>query len=193
MTEQRNTSRLSIVVILGIGGVLAGILAMVLLLSGEDRSTSAPVARPVMPGHGLVMPSDVHPAVRAGRLDVAVGDYWFKPGAMRLRAGAYRMVAHNYGVVGHDLMVERMPIKFSAPNQPVDGAAPFGVDDLMPGTTKTTRLVLTPGRWEFFCSVGGHYLSGQHMVVEVYGRMPASLAHRGHGGGMGTGMGMGTN
>ena len=144
-------------------------------------SPNTSASRPVMPGHGLVMPTDVAAVGGPRQLVVAVGDYWFKPSVRRLRAGRYGLVARNYGVTAHDVMVERTPIEFSEPGQPVDEAAPYGVEALTPGTRGSTSVVLGPGRWEVFCSVGGHYQSGQHFTLDVYGRLPSGMHERTHG------------
>ena len=82
-------------------------------------------------------------------------------------------------------MLERTPIEFSGPGAPVDEAAPYGVDGLEPGTTKTTEIMLTPGRWEVFCSVAGHYQAGQHQILTVYGHMPRGMKAPKPMGGMG--------
>lgn len=167
--------------------VFVAIGALALFARGEGAATAtvSPAGHHMYAGH-------ITPRPHNGQLTVLVGDYWFKPSARRVRAGVYRLVARNYGVIPHDVMVERTPIRFSAPGVPIDEAAPFGVDDLQPGMTKTTKVMLTPGRWEIFCSVGGHYQAGQHDIVSVHGRMPRGM--RAHGptgmGGSGSGMGM---
>jgi uncharacterized cupredoxin-like copper-binding protein len=146
--------------------VLSGI---VLASAGGSRPQAA-----VSGGHHME-PGHLTSSPKAGLLDVSVGDYWFRPSSKRLKAGVYRFATHNYGVVQHDVMIERAPIKFSAPGAPIDEAAPFGVDGLQPASSKATTVMLTPGRWEIFCSVPGHYQSGQHETVEVYGHMPRGM------------------
>ena len=157
-----------------VAAALVAVFAVIGALVLVARGTNTHHATASTSGHHMYA-GHVTPAARKGELEVLVGDYWFKPSAHRLRAGVYRFTTHNYGIVQHDVMVERMPIKFSAPGAPVDEAAPFGVDDLQPGMTKSTRVMLTAGRWEVFCSVAGHYQSGQHQVINVYGRMPRGM------------------
>ena len=154
----------AVVVVLSIIGVL--------VIATRDAGPSY-----VASGHHM-SPSHVRPQAVRGRLDVAVGDYWFKPSTRRLRAGRYTFTTHNYGVVQHDVMIERVPIKFESPGAPVDEAAPFGIDGLKPGMTNSTTAMLTAGRWEIFCSVAGHYRSGQHQTITVYGRMPQRMRAR---------------
>jgi len=151
--------------------LLAVFAAIGILLYATRGSSDNGVAAT---GHHMY-PAHVTPHARKGQLEVAVGDYWFKPSTHRLRAGVYRFTTHNYGVVQHDVMVERTPIKLASPGAPIDEAAPYGVDDLQPGTTKSTKVMLTAGRWELFCSVPGHFQSGQHQLITVYGHMPRGM------------------
>ena len=148
---------------------LGGGLGAFVMTRGSGSDSASAVLRPPMPGHGMVMPSDVGAMPMRGELEVHVGDYWFKPSSRTLKAGAYTFAAHNHGVIPHDVMLERVPIKFASPGRPVDEAAPFGLDGLDPGKDLRTRVTLTPGKWELFCSVSGHYMAGQHAVITVTG------------------------
>ena len=157
--------------------VLAGAVATALALlmprafeRGPDNSAFQRADGGMMM-HGMITAGMVRPTAGAHELMVGVGDYWFKPSATRLRAGRYRLSAHNYGAVEHDVMIERVPIEFEN-GQPVDEAAPFGVEGLKPRSTMSSTAVLTAGKWELFCSLPGHYASGQRAVIEVYGSLP---------------------
>lgn len=173
--DQKSTSRskrINWLVLFVVAAVLAAVAAVSGTVLVAGRSDVTPTV--VSAGHYMA-PAHMTPKARRGELEVLVGDYWFKPSSLRLRAGVYRFVARNYGVVQHDVMVERTPITYSAPGEPVDEAAPFGVDGLRPGMTKTTTVTLTAGRWEVFCSLPGHYQAGQHQVLTVYGRAPRGM------------------
>ena len=153
---------------------------ILLIADGSDDATSgsarAASQQPVMPGHGSVMPTDVRVSAKPSQLVVAVGDYWFKPSARRLRAGKYELTARSYASIPHDVMLERAPIAFEMPGHPADAAAPYGVEDLTPRIVKTTRdVVLGPGRWILFCSLSGHYTAGQAETIDVYGELPRGL------------------
>jgi uncharacterized cupredoxin-like copper-binding protein len=155
-----------------LAAALVAVLAAIGILLYATRGSSGNEV--VVTRHHMYA-AHVTPKAHKGQLEVAVGDYWFKPSSDRLRAGIDRFTTHNYGVVQHDVMVERTPITFSSPGAPVDEAAPYGVDDLQPGMTKSTTVMLTPGRWELFCSVPGHFQSGQHEVITVHGQMPRGM------------------
>ncbi len=55
---------------------------------------------------------------------------------------------------------------------PVKGAKvslkPLGrISPLKPGTSKTLRLTLKPGRYVLYCNVAGHYQAGQRIAFTV--------------------------
>jgi len=164
-------------VVLGIAVLAAIISAFVITRpGGSSDNASQPVAHgQIMPGMGSVMPENLSVPLTAGQLDVAIGDYWFKASRVRLRAGIYLFKARNYGVESHDIMIERTPIKLTEPGAPIDSAAPYGLDGLDPGMTKTRKIMLTPGKWELFCSIPGHYQAGQRESITVYGPMPSGM------------------
>lgn len=174
--EERSSSRgQRTVLVAGLAVLGAALIAgAAIWATRQPREAQQPRAV-VMPGHGQVMPTDVKAVARPDELKVMVGDYWLKSSALRLRAGRYTFIAQNVGVIPHDVMVERAPIKMSAPGQPVDGAAPFGVEGLVNGTTKRTTVTLDAGTWELFCSVPGHYEAGQHMTIQVTGKLPRGM------------------
>lgn len=175
-TSSPSGLRISVAVIIALL-VAVTIPTAIVLAVHDDRVDEAATSKPpVMPGHGSVMPTAVRVSGASGRLTVGVGDYWFKPSSRRIPAGKYRLSARNYGVIPHDVMIERAPIEFAAPGQPVDEAASYGVEDLEPGAAKSAdEVILGPGRWVLFCSLSGHYTAGQRVTVEVYGRLPAGM------------------
>ena len=173
LARNKRTFEIDGAVLVGIIVLVVGIAALVLSQTSGSRSESVAQQRAVMPGHGLTMPSDVRVANRPGTLTVAMGDYWFKPSTHRVRAGRYRFTARNYGSIPHDIMLARMPIKFESPAQPAD--AGVGLDDMSPGMTRTMIVTLTPGRWEWFCSLPGHYAAGQRAVLQVVGHAPKAM------------------
>ncbi len=173
LERNKKTVEIDSALLVGIIVLVVGMAAFVLAQGSGSRSESTAQHRAVMPGHGLIMPTDVQVANRPGTLMVAMGDYWFKPGTHRVRAGRYRFTARNYGSIPHDIMLARSPIKFESPAQPAD--AGVGLDDMSPGMTRTMIVTLTPGRWEWFCSLPGHYAAGQRAVLHVVGSAPQTM------------------
>ena len=174
--RNKKTVEIDVALLAGIAIFVAGMFAFIVSRhTGNDSSAANAHALNVMPGHGQTMPNTVRVANRPGVLSVAIGDFWFKPGTHRVRAGRYRFTAHNYGTSAHDIMLTPAgKIKFESAGQPSD-IAQFGLDNMYPGLTRTTTVMLTPGRWEWFCSAPGHYLAGQHATLQVVGPMPKGL------------------
>jgi len=106
-------------------------------------------------------------AAAHGTVYVQLGDFWVAPAVASVRAGKVTFVASNVGSVPHELMVERMPIRFDAPMQPNEDAAQGMIDDIDPGKSGRMSLRLTPGTYMLFCNLPGHFAAGQHMVFTV--------------------------
>ena len=168
MSENRSTKRHLAVAAVTVAGVIyAGlfITALAIVFSTRGGEPSVRV--------GPRFTADDHPAfarVGAGparTVSVHVGDYWFKLSTDRVPAGRITLTARNVGATVHDVMIERVPIKLSAPGVPVDMAAQGGFDGLAPNSARRTTVVLTPGRYAIFCSVPGHYQAGQHGELTV--------------------------
>jgi uncharacterized cupredoxin-like copper-binding protein len=117
-------------------------------------------------GHGRFT-SAMMAAAAHGKVYVQLGDYWAGPAVPSVRSGAVTFVAKNVGRVPHELMVERMPMKFDAPMQPDEGAAQGMIEDMDPGDSGRMTMSLEPGSYMLFCNVAGHYAAGQHMTFAV--------------------------
>jgi uncharacterized cupredoxin-like copper-binding protein len=117
-------------------------------------------------GHGRFS-SSMMSAAAHGTVYVQLGDYWAAPAVSSVRAGRVTFMALNVGRVPHELMVERMPMKFDAPMQPNEGAAQGMIDDMGPGRGGRMTMRLRPGSYMLFCNVAGHYAAGQHMLFTV--------------------------
>lgn len=168
MSESRSTKRhLTIAAVIIAGVLYAGLFvtALAIVFSTRGGEQSVPVGprftaydHPAFPSAG---------AEPARTVNVHVGDYWFKLSTDRVPAGRVTLTARNVGATMHDVMIERVPIKLSAPGVPVDMAAQAGFDGLEPGSASRTTVVLAPGRYAIFCSVPGHYQAGQHGELTV--------------------------
>jgi len=117
-------------------------------------------------GHGQFT-SAMMGAAAHGKVYVQLGDYWVAPTVSSVRAGKVTFVASNVGRVPHELMVERMPMKFDSPNHPNEDAAQGMIDDMDPGRSGRMTMRLKPGMYMLFCNVAGHYAAGQHMMFKV--------------------------
>jgi uncharacterized cupredoxin-like copper-binding protein len=117
-------------------------------------------------GHGRFTQSQMSAAAH-GRVYVQLGDYWAAPTVSSVKAGKVTFVAKNVGQVPHELMVERMPIKMDAPNEPNEDAAQGMIPDMDAGKSGRMTMNLKPGQYVLFCNVTGHYAAGQHILFTV--------------------------
>jgi uncharacterized cupredoxin-like copper-binding protein len=94
----------------------------------------------------------------------------------RIAPGRVRLEVTNDGPDLHELIVVRDPTGARLPMR-TDGLtvneqalAPEEVGSLEPGVPGSVRgltLRLRPGRYEIFCNMAGHYMSGMHAVLLV--------------------------
>jgi uncharacterized cupredoxin-like copper-binding protein len=117
-------------------------------------------------GHGKFTSAMVSAAAH-GKVYVQLGDYWAAPTVSSVRAGKVTFIANNVGRVPHELMVERMPMKFDSPMHPNEDAAQGMIDDMAPGKSGRMTMRLKPGTYMLFCNAPGHYAAGQHTIFNV--------------------------
>ena len=117
-------------------------------------------------GHGKFTAAQVA-AAKKGTVYVQLGDIWAAPAVHSVAAGKITFKAANVGQLKHELMVERMPMKFDAPMQPNEDSAQAMVPDMDGGGTGQVTVRLKPGKYMLFCNVEGHYAAGQHIPFSV--------------------------
>jgi len=117
-------------------------------------------------GRVTFTPAQISAAAK-GTVYVKLGEFWVMPTVSSVRAGKVTFIAQNAGMAVHELMIERAPIKLSAPGQPVEAAAMGMIDDMKTGQSGRMTVHLTPGKYVLFCNVPGHYSSGQHITFTV--------------------------
>jgi uncharacterized cupredoxin-like copper-binding protein len=117
-------------------------------------------------GHGKFTAAQVA-AAKHGTVYVQLGDIWVAPTVPSVKSGKVVFKANNVGKLEHELMVERMPMKFDAPMQPNEDAAQGMIPDMDGGGHGQMTMRLKPGRYMLFCNVQGHYAAGQHIPFTV--------------------------
>lgn len=138
-------------------------------MPGATMGSSSSAASGMMAGaggHGRFSSANVAAAAH-GNVYVQLGDYWVAPTVPTIRAGKVTFIASNVGRLPHELMVERMPMKFDAPMQPDEAAAQGMIDDMSPGHHGRMTMRLRPGTYMLFCNAPGHYAAGQHITFNV--------------------------
>lgn len=92
-----------------------------------------------------------------------------------LRAGEVTFTVHNDGPERHEFIVARLggsalPLRSDGLTVDEESIHRQEVGELEPGepgSVRTLRLTLAPGRYIFFCNMAGHYLGGMHHEVVV--------------------------
>jgi plastocyanin len=83
--------------------------------------------------------------VGAGKpVAVTAREYSFGPDSIEVGAGTVRFELKNGGAQAHDLRVEK-------DGQDIGGTSIFG-----PGRTESANVKLSPGTYDFICTVGNH-------------------------------------
>lgn len=157
--------------------LIVSLVAAVVALSNKDNNTTVVMrggavttARQPATGTGAGMSAGGMngTSVAASRtINVTLGEMFVRPTATSITGGKVTFVARNMGQLTHELMIERSPIKFDAPGKPTEDAALGMVADMQPGATGKMTVKLTPGTYELFCNVSGHYAAGQHTTFTV--------------------------
>jgi uncharacterized cupredoxin-like copper-binding protein len=106
-------------------------------------------------------------AASARTVNVTLGEMFVRPSRSTITAGKVTFAAKNVGMLEHELMIERAPIKMDGPGRPNEEAAMGMIDDMGHLGTGKMTLKLTPGTYVLFCNVSGHYAAGQHTTFTV--------------------------
>jgi hypothetical protein len=92
-----------------------------------------------------------------------------------LPAGDVTLTVHNLGPDAHELIVVRSGDRhlelrsdgLTVDEEGLEDVIPGALEPGSPGSVRTLRLHLSPGRYEFICNMAGHYLGGMHTSVVV--------------------------
>ena len=92
-----------------------------------------------------------------------------------IRAGDVRLVVRNHGPDNHELILVRaedaqLPLRRDAETVDEEALEPVAVGALEPGPPGSVRELdvhLTPGTYELFCNMEGHYLGGMSAILTV--------------------------
>jgi hypothetical protein len=92
-----------------------------------------------------------------------------------VRAGRVKLQVTNSGPDDHELIVVRrtdgeLPMRadgLTVNEKAIRTRVAGGLEAGEPGRVRTLRLKLTPGRYELFCNMSGHYLGGMEATFEA--------------------------
>ena len=163
-----------IALIIGAAGLVAGLskatggttTVMMRSTGGSAAKAGAP-ATAATPAGGMMGASSAAAAAGPRTVNVTLGEMYVKPSKTTISAGKVTFVAKNIGMLQHELMIEKMPIKMAGAGKPVEDAAQGMINDMGHLGTGKMTLKLTPGTYELFCNVPGHYAAGQHTMFTV--------------------------
>lgn len=152
----------------GTGGAASGTMMSSSTNGGKTMGSSSTANGAMMGagGHGSFTSAQVAAAAH-GTVYVQLGDYWAAPTVPSVKAGKVTFIAKNVGRVPHELMVERIPIKFDAPMQPNEDSAQGMIADMTAGQSGRMSVRLNAGTYMLFCNAPGHYALGQHILFKV--------------------------
>ena len=117
-----------------------------------------------------------HAPAGAADSTVQVNERDFKISATRrVRSGSVRFLVHNGGPDAHELIVVRtssakLPLRRdgeTVDEEALHKATPGTLEPGQPGSRRSLKLHLPPGRYELICNMSGHYLGGMHAALVV--------------------------
>jgi uncharacterized cupredoxin-like copper-binding protein len=131
-------------------------------------ATGARGAAATMPGAAMMGGQTANTASTGARtVDVQLGEMYVRPNKTTIGAGTVTFVGRNQGRMTHELMIERVPLKMDGPGRPNEKAAIGMIDDMTSGQSGKMTVRLTPGTYQLFCNLPGHYAAGQHTTFTV--------------------------
>jgi uncharacterized cupredoxin-like copper-binding protein len=110
---------------------------------------------------------------RVQTVQIKERDFRIQVSPRQVRAGEIRLVVENDGPVTHELLVARrrtshLPLRNDGLTVDEDAIPTAGeVEGALPGGVHTLRLHLSPGRYQLFCNMAGHYLAGMRAELVV--------------------------
>jgi uncharacterized cupredoxin-like copper-binding protein len=95
--------------------------------------------------------------------------------AKTLSPGTVTLRVHNDGPDTHELIVsradgKRLPLRadgLTVDEETLQPRIVGGLEPGAPGSVRTLRVHLPPGRYVLFCNMAGHYLGGMHATLVV--------------------------
>lgn len=163
-----------IALVLGAAALVAGIskstsTTTVMMRSGAaGAANSSPATKTPAAANGMMGATSAPTGAAAARtINVRLGEMWVRPSRASIAAGKVTFVARNMGMLEHELMIERLPLEMDGPGRPSEGSAQGMIEAMDPMESGKMTVRLTPGAYELFCNLSGHYAAGQHTRFTV--------------------------
>lgn len=105
---------------------------------------------------------------------IEMGEFYYKPDAVTVKAGAVTIDAPNVGAAPHELVVAKTDLDPAKLPTTSDGSVdeealdvPGEVEEVEAGATGTATIDLEAGKYVMFCNLPGHYKGGMYGSVTV--------------------------
>jgi uncharacterized cupredoxin-like copper-binding protein len=106
-------------------------------------------------------------------VDVTVRDFALSA-PPRAHAGDVTLRVHNKGPDDHEMIVvrggDKLPLRddgITIDEDAIEDATVVALEPVEPGTTTDLHVHLTPGKYQMFCNMSGHYMGGMSATVTV--------------------------
>ena len=151
---------------LALGGVIA-VLSLLALGCGGGGDEKAKADQPAGEGELFVDPN-------APVVNVDLGDFFVKPEATEVEAGAVTFTAANKGTIEHEFIVlktdtpaDKLVVQDGKVDEDTAGESQGEIAEFEAGKTISKTFDLAPGHYIFLCNIKDHYGKGMHTDFTV--------------------------
>ncbi|MDO8613709.1 MAG: plastocyanin/azurin family copper-binding protein [Dehalococcoidia bacterium] len=107
-------------------------------------------------------------------VNVDLGDFFVKPAATKVEAGAVTFSVANIGKTLHEFVVlktdtpaDKLAVQASKVDEDTAGESQGEIEEFDAGKTISKTFDLAPGHYVLFCNIEGHYGLGMHKDFTV--------------------------
>jgi len=118
---------------------------------------------------------EAHAATRARSVTVTESDFRISVAPAHISSGDVDVSVTNRGPTSHELILVRsrrgaLPLRadgITIDEDALESSTLVSLDPGPRGSVRTSHIHLTPGRYELFCNMSGHYFGGMHAELVV--------------------------
>jgi uncharacterized cupredoxin-like copper-binding protein len=143
---------------------VTGLSGLVAAGCGDSGDKAQQAATPATPTQAAP------PAVAAGPVQVALGEWEVQSSAAAVKAGKVRFIASNTGKLKHELVVIRTDKDADelGAGAKISETGTIGeIQEFGTGKAETKTFTLEPGHYVLVCNVDGHYQQGMRTNIDV--------------------------
>lgn len=158
---------LGVVAVMSFGAFAAG-------CGSDDETSSTTAAAESDEAAGDESGATTTAAAGGETVKIEMGEFFYKPDAVTVNAGAVTIDAPNVGAAPHELVVAKTDLDPAKLPTTSDGSVdeealdvPGEVAEVEAGATGTATVDLEAGKYVMFCNLPGHYEGGMYGSVTV--------------------------